>query len=481
MVISRVISQNGRNYMEHNGLPRLMLGVQIRLDDAVRAGCCEREIEEYFAKAAECNFPAVCIPIEWSIPINWEKSIDWDCDVDSYLPDRDSPYVQRCLAYADKYNLSVHWLWFGSNVLAGQSRVPKDIANNPVTYPQFTYEENGRKETVIDVTTPAFIEREKEALGWFLVQLKKFDKNHRTCVIQIQNEPNYHGFRGQRKERLKAIGILGSFIKESDFSLVTRVNITSPEYLLNEDPLIDELLALDGVDAVGVDVYINRVEFCSDFADRMNMTGTNIAHFAELGPHVDVITRIMGDSLQRSCGMLIYELRTVGKFHEYDFGLYRRHDHEWIKRDGRVPVQYQWTAGEFTAESVTDDVALFNKMMLAAENALATCVPGNTAMINAGSKAKIDLMTVSFDTDATGNNAFGIACYGNDGFMYCFTLVDKAYFKINNCMSVETAGVGAFENGEWNELSTVCLSEDNTLSVTGGLVYRVKVAEIKSV
>ena len=122
MVISRIVEKNGRRYLEHNGNPKLFYGIQLRLDDAKRVGANEQDIEEYFSLSSKYGFPIVAVPVYWGEHI------------EPYVKSEEiSEFVKSTIHYAEKYDLSVQWLWFGSNV-CGVNAVPgcvsKEILDN---------------------------------------------------------------------------------------------------------------------------------------------------------------------------------------------------------------------------------------------------------------------------------------------------------------------------------------------------------------
>ncbi len=456
MTVSRVISANGRSCLEHNGKPRLFYGVQIRLDNAEEIGLDEQEIETYFRMSAAYSFPIVAVPLRWG-----EK-------IEPYLQTgTDSEFVKNTLRYAEKYNLSVQWLWFGSNVCGANfapSCVPADILENKTEYPRFTVE--GRER--LDPSAPALIAREKKAICGFMDMLLRLDTGRRTSAVQIENEPDMGYFNDPvfRRKSLILINELGIAVKESTFSVMTRVNTTAPELYMGEDMLLSELLALDGIDAVGVDVYHKDIRYFSNYADYMVKLPGNLPHFSEMGPHVAVIPQIICDTLSRGCGALIYELRTVGDCN-YDFGVFRADDKSWIERDGTQPVQYQWTAGEMTEESNTADIGILNGMISVLDSQLAVTPAENMAMVLSGEEKKVGSYSAAFETEESGYNAFGMTVAADDGKLYCFTLAQCGVFRFTD--NGTAYRVEIHDYNEWKPLKEI----NDSFTAERGCVYRV--------
>lgn len=458
MTVSRMVNKNGRRYLEYNGKPQLFYGVQLKLGDLTRVGLTdeeiEREIENHFRMSAVCHFPIVCVPVSWKNHIE-----------EAYKSGGDSDFVKKCLGYCDKYNLSIHWLWFGSNVCGTQGNIPQDIWDNAETYPRY----NENAEILLDVEHPEFIKREKAAMQYFLDMLVRLDANRCTSGIQVENEPDFGNWHTQRSKRQYVIGELGKTVKESKYGVITRVNLIAPRTYLGEDPVIDEILNLDGIDCVGVDVYINDVSYCSDFLDNMNerARNKNLPHFAEMGAHVDVLPQLICDTLQRGGGVLLYELKTALKYSNgpFDFGLYRFSPNEWIERDGSVPVQYQWTEGEIVPEANTADIITLNEMLGILNEPLATAPIDNIAMIISGEEITVSNLKVSYTTEKTGPNAFGMTVLGDDGYLYCFTLANGK-FKVSGVNAVDAQ---IFDYNSWKHADVI----DLQLDAKRGYVYRI--------
>lgn len=235
---------------------------------------------------------------------------------------------------------------------------------------------------------------------------------------------------------------------------------------MGEDMLLSDILALDGIDAVGVDVYHKDIKYFSNFSDYMSGLPKNLPHFSEMGPHVDVTPRFICDTLARGCGTIIYEMKTVGN-RDFDFGLFRNSDKDWIERDGTKPVQYQWTAGEMTAESNTADIGILNGMISVLNDQLATSPTGNIAMILKGETKSVGEYTVGFNTEESGINAFAMTVAADDGYLYMFTLAQTGTFNFPDI----TETYSSLHNyNEWKLYEKV----NGVLKAERGCVYRIK-------
>lgn len=116
--VSSIFTKNGRTYIEHNGEPYLMYGIQMRLDwqyaDKMTGETPDWAwIEENFKKAVEDGFKSVAIPVYWSMLETGNHGI------------RSTEYLEKMYEYIYKYDLTVQWLWFGTNVCGlGRGTMP---------------------------------------------------------------------------------------------------------------------------------------------------------------------------------------------------------------------------------------------------------------------------------------------------------------------------------------------------------------------
>ena len=250
MVVSEIVNKDGKAYIEYKGRPYLMYGVQIRTDEAEEIANSESELEQNFSKAAELGFRSVMLPLRWR-SFETENGVYDFKRLDSYI------------VWADKYDLDIHLLWFGSNVCGRQKSLPAFILGDTEAYKRIDGE-------YIDLSNNALLIKEKAALGQILNRLYKKDLNRRTAVIQIENEPDYGSkWQNQYNDCLRYINELGMLVKKSRYSVVTRVNITAnAELKTNNVP--EDILALDGIDAVGVDIYINETEFYNGWIEKLS-------------------------------------------------------------------------------------------------------------------------------------------------------------------------------------------------------------------
>lgn len=428
MVVSRIANRNGRRYIEYNGKPYLMYGVQLRMDEAEELTPCS-DWETNFSKAQELGFHSVMVPLRW-------RSFEPEEGCYAFRK------LENYIGWADKYDLDVQLLWFGSNVCGRQKSVPAYILDDVETYPKLA---DG---IYIDLSRTAILDREKQALSQVMSWLYRNDTNHRTSMLQIENEPDYgSGWQNQYVQCLRYLDELGRLVKESDYSVVTRVNITASENL-KSNHVPEDILALNGIDMVGVDIYIKDTDFYDGWIEKLStgdMAG-NLAHIAEGGGQMEPLVRLIAHTFSHGAGYLIYELRTVRK-NDYDFGVFRNSTEKWEYRDGTALAQYQWTAGEFIRENDTKALIAFNKAIHSLAEQIAVANKGEFRLLENAQAFWLDGCRGIWETTETGSGNFAVLLCGADGAHYFFSPADKAVLRFEDTVTVS---VGCISGGKWN-------------------------------
>lgn len=93
--VSRLVTDNGKTYVEVDGKPFPYLGAEIRLDALLNCDKMEiEEVEKYIAKASELGLNCVLIPIYWNLIEPEEGKYDFSV-------------VDKILEYVNKYDLKM--------------------------------------------------------------------------------------------------------------------------------------------------------------------------------------------------------------------------------------------------------------------------------------------------------------------------------------------------------------------------------------
>lgn len=270
-VISRMATADGQPYVEYLGEPYLMYGVQMRLDWIFKDTNADTAfIEENFAKVKELGFNSVMIPIYW-------QTIE--PEMDNY----DFTQLKLYYTYLNKYDLTVQWLWFGTNV-CGVGYIPEYVSKDRDTYKIVTAD-NGAQGNYMDFSCAATMKREQKALSEMMEWIARNDQDKRCVMIQLNNEVDqgagyfqenftdetivggwwqsqeahdkYCWVGGQRTAVFAQLSALGNIVHKSSYPVVTRVNVSGagrdevPELVQD----YRDMLMMSGIDMVGVDSY----------------------------------------------------------------------------------------------------------------------------------------------------------------------------------------------------------------------------------
>ncbi len=492
--VSRIVKgANGKNYVEYLGKPYLMYAMQMRIDWAFEdKGGDEAFIAENFEKVVADGFTSVAIPIYW-------------CTVE---PTKDNYTFERLklyYKYIDMYDLTVQWLWFGSNVCGGAGLVPNYIKNDTETYKTVTPNIVGGH--YLDYTCNATLEREKLALGKMMQWIAENDTDKRCVMIQVNNEvdqagnyfdpgyelkdgkvvsngttdkywyndPDKHDAYcwtgGQREECFAYLSALGDVVHNSVYNVVTRVNVSGAGRQMAEirDDITD-LIATTGIDIVGEDIYYQDWE--NHILPRLSYDGNgvanNVPHLAENGAGYDSSYNT-AKSFELGGGLLIYCHRD-DRTAKTGGGLYvnsqgetadnaNRTYHEWVERD--------------TTAAVRDFATLVSKINQPLANAVANGkfaeFNGDKADTFIGSKKVGD---ITFEYSA-GNDGLGMAFEAGLG-EYILTASKGAKYTLSGSSEVFTVSAGYYDGETWISDKSAVTVNGNEITVAAGQIVRVK-------
>jgi len=383
--VSRVImdKENGTPYIEYQGKPYLFYGTQVRLDNIrERWNSDAMVVDEVLRKAAEDGFKTVGIPVKW---YQLEVAKDqWDFSL------MDVYYTAL-----EKYDLTIQWLWFGTNVCADGACAAKYVFKDTETYKR-QYREDGSMSNCFDFSCEATKEREKNAVKKFMEYIAKRDKDKRCVMIQMDNEVSHGGpnfdlgkdvwykteedyFKygwvgGQQYEFAEHVNDLGDIVHASDYNCVVRVNLMQDAWQVGRD-IVDVLLAGSGVDIVGIDAY---EENWIDIEKYMHISSDNMFHFAEASSNYDhswTVTKFMADGIGYfSYPYADFNPHHPGHYYE-DFSGVKVKWVEKVQGNGKAGIvgvrafnKMIAKCGDHLAQAIADDcVAAFNYEHLESE------------------------------------------------------------------------------------------------------------------
>ena len=450
--------------------PYLQYGVQIKPDSIGRTSA---EKLEYFKKAYELGFKMVAVPVYWN-------SVE-------VAEDQYNLYqVKQIIDFANKYSLDVELLWYGSNVLGHSGYVPSYIIKDTATYP--TKEGTG----VFDYSHTDIFTRESAALSKVMDYIYCYDTKNAVCAVQVENEPNWNRLLDNQKDAaVSYLDRLGQVVKNSKYSVVTRVNLCNYDDSNRtfDSELAAELVATAGIDCVGGDVYTNSASTSNTFIGKFDFKG-NINLTAESGGAYSRYAQMVMNSFANGRGYIAYELRTSSNS-EYDFGIYRQSDTEWIERDGSKSVLKAGDPVNTYPEVKTSDILTFNHMVNKVRTQLAAAIysgssnfamlsdEGADNLLSAAGSVNGFAVTYESSTDTQkyptrADNKAGLV-FQYDGYWYFFTTASRAVFTLE----IYSGTMQTYNNGAWEDYVDGMEKYDDSMHFASysDRVYRVKVAE----
>lgn len=483
---SKLVSKNGRQYIEHKKSPYLMYGIQLRLDHALSTlevttdADFEKYIEPYFQKSAETGFETVIFPIHWK-QIETQK--------DNYNFD----LLKRYYDYAKKYDLKVQLLWFGSDVCGWTSNCPNYIRQDSETYSRVKDQPD-----VLNLYDADLIEREILVFGKLLDFLYENDTDLRTVCIQIENEPNAcanngveidnHSdveviekttWMGQKKAVYNIMNALGLMVKQGPYRCVTRVNFVWFYCYINGTAAYQfkEVCDLDGIDIVGVDAYSAAA------GDRVIKDLTfdkNYPHYGEYGPKYYITPGQTMGMLSGGGGLLCYQLKTVANpdnlFAVYKGapGVYEKRTSEYIKDDGKEIYGMD-----------TDELTAFNKMLMKIVNPVATSAVKNMGAFNymgnpipAKETLEVGGRQLTFSNQSADYGGSGMAICLENGDYILLSQHGTSTFTFDGHSVTGAVSVGHFDGDNWVEESTV--QANGSVTITPAMAASSNVLLVKS-
>ncbi len=269
-VVSRVVKNGDKGYLEVDGKPFVMMGIQSfgawqvygnntysPTPDNWDTPLFEEELdwlEQTFEKAHMANFKTLQIEFTWhSIEPENEGEYDWTL-IDKYVD------------WANKYDMYIDIVWWGLNGCGGAVRsnvnrngfmqsVPEYIGkedkywagtrNKEQWTPWLPIEGDDHYEDAVYL-----FEQERKAVAALFDHLAEYDKEHRVILFQAYNEPDGNQDWYTHKDIwYNMINELCRAVKESNYVVATRVNM----FRYNE--FNEELCDLEYVDFAGYDYY----------------------------------------------------------------------------------------------------------------------------------------------------------------------------------------------------------------------------------
>ncbi len=388
--VSKLITEAGRTYVEVEGSPFPILGAQVRLDALVN---CDKlsidQIEAYFIKAKELGVNCIQLPFWWNLIEPKQDQFDFT-------------FVDQMLSFANKYDLKIELLWFGSNMIGDSFSflVPQYVLSNVdirlSRNDEASFWNYYGYQYSLKLNHPWLLERESNAVTRLFDFIREWDedngKKHPVIVAQIHNEPDgfvrwrldqkqisyYRGSLLSKEEAwtmtLEALDALGKAVKASTYQVITRTNVISGDGVkpYSEAPNASpaDIFALSGIDMVSFDPYMETVDQIKKEVMAYKSLPGNYPLIAENKGSYTNTPSLMLTAVAIGGGYDLYDLATSKFFidntspdfvNQIDHGIYT-----WDLKEKphtektRALLKGFSEASHFVAKTPTADFAVFN-------------------------------------------------------------------------------------------------------------------------
>lgn len=498
--VSEVVTNEYGTHIQVDGQDFLYVGAQIRVDAFMN---CDKlsyaQIENLFAEASRLGVTCVQIPVEWA-------KIETEKDVFDYT------YLYYMMQFANKYDLKLEFLWFGTNMCGDTHSytVPDYILRDGKTYPKFDALRTGEYWNYygimwfLDFDNENLIARESNALAKMMDYIYEYDSTHGAkkpvIGVQVLNEPDiFIRWRVPDQQVLSSVTgkqmteeeaytkicnsleALGKTVKESKYQVYTRVNLassTGSDSLGNTGGIWDNgkvkdapafakrIQELEFIDIVGDDSYTSSVKNIKGIASMYATKLTNnFGQIAENDGSYSNTASLILTAVSSHGGYSIYDLLTSPFFVEN--GSAKVDQGILLFADGSYDRFVQKDHWQQTHDLIAGLKAVTHEVYRVSPENFA-CF--NLATDNARQSTQQTICTTSVTLDfATESGAIGFAI--DRGSWLDVYVTDAATLKISDA-TVTAVEIGAYD-ADGNFRASETLTVDQTVSLTAGILYRI--------
>lgn len=502
VLVSEVVNTEYGTHIEVEGSPFLYLGAQIRVDAFMN---CDKlsyqEVEYLFAEAKKLGVPSVQVPVEWA-------KLELEKDEFEYS------YLFNMLHLANKYDLKIELLWFGTNMCGDTHSytVPDYILRDGKTYPKLDASRTGEFWNYygvmwfLDFDNENLIARETNAITKMMEYVYEYDSTHggRKPVVGIQVLNEADGFvrwRIDEKTVLSSVtgekmteeegwtkvcnsmNALGLAVKACKYKVYTRTNMTvstgttgifSGTELKDAPYFVKMFQKLDGIDIVGDDSYNSSVKnikgISSMFATKME---GNFSHIAENDGSYKNTPSLILASVSQHGGYSIYDLLTSPFFVANNNANIDQGVILFAKDANGKNITNQFVYKEHyeLTKNIIDGLKqASNPYGVAPSDFIAFNIKNDYPQENITQTISSTNVTIEF---VTNSSAIGYAIdYGTHIDLY---VTDASTITISNA-NISLIATGSYEGLQFNKVSDVSLS--NTISLTADTLYRIEYSSL---
>lgn len=478
IIASEMRTVGNRQVPYHNGKPYLYNPMHFRYDYLLKnlpADAADKALDDGMRLIKEAGFSAVMIYVPWEKIYDGKKY--------------DLTYFTKQFNLAQKYDLKVHIVWFGSNVTGfggfrgwqtDREKYPALIGLDGAPVEGSGY---GSGKQIPDFSNPIYAEEEGAAILEICKWLNKNDKDCRTVAIQLEDEPdNNEGGFGQWMSQftnyVAHLNRLAKVVKESPYSMIAYVNIMSVGYADTIEGYtyaqrIKYIAEQEYIDFVGYSYYtttnktqMKELEFKGHFPC---MVGFSTAPFSVPAQTLDGLAGGYGlcyyqffDPGTADTGF--YSLASKDKI---DGTIYGKRNASIIINDTPFTGALDCRTSEFidmnkSINALSELIAVTDTKMMTALN--------NRQKVNDDTSKKIDgeKITFIYKDDSVKYGAVGFALKHTDGNFYAFaTMTSELTFTSDISVTV-----GKYVDGNWVSEGEVAVN-NNTFTAEGGKAYQI--------
>lgn len=490
--VSELKTAGDRTYLEVDGKPFPILGAQIRLDALIN---CDKltiqQIEPYFQRAKELELNCIQVPFWWNLIEQNKDSFNFDI-------------VSSILGLANKYNIKLEVLWFGSNMIGDSFSylVPRYILTNPdyrlKRDDEGTFWNYYGYRYSLKLDHSGLLERESNALVRLFDYIREWDDsngNKRPVITaQIHNEPdgfvrwrlhqqnisNRNGTKLSNEQAwnmtLKALDVLGMAVKNSTYKVVTRTNLVSNDelkpYFEGTSISPRDVHQLAGIDFVSFDPYMSTINQIKKEVLAYKSLPKNYPLIAENKGSYSNTPSLMLTAVAIGGGYDIYDLITSKFFIDntssdfvdlIDHGIYT-----WDLKEKphtnptRNLLKGLKAASYFVAKTSLENFACFNIKTDNPVNLLTQTVSTTGAMITY--------------TTNNGGIGFGVDC--GDFLLLYSTKTAQVHIDNGTVTAIEK---GNFQEGTSTFNSTEAVNASQNFSLEANVLYKVNFTSSKNI
>lgn len=485
VVVSRVATNGTKGYLEVDGKPFTINGVQsfgewqtfgngnmspIPTDQSTRI-LPQDWLENTFEKTAAAGFKTIQIELTWNqIEPTTRGGYDWTL-LDKYV------------TWAKKYGLRIDIVWWGANGCGG-AVLPGSVHGFMTSVPTYLQDQakyfgNGNNGEEVYPYLPIagdshyadadyLFSSERAAVTAMFDHLAAYDTTHRTIMFQVYNEPNGTGtWSAQRSLWFSLIDQLGAAVKDSDYVVATRVNLVGGRISSADSPIG----ALANVDFVGPDDYNWNV---SDIAAAIKDTATKskVAYIPETYSTNSYLTSIAATALVNGGFVNYWQLN--------DSWADTNHSLYGIPANG-YPSYTSWTLGTIPVmPEGAKRMTRFNTAIGKMDQLLAKALPADMAGFNIGTNIPVTGYSGSAAVDGAAvtytatDQSIGMALYDAASDSYYLVSDTGSSATYNLASSGATAQVGAFDSaGTWVSAGSRAVASNGDIRIDAGELLKV--------